>query len=71
MRKPAWIIQWLRHYDPKRFGCDVLDGTQWSVSASGIRFSRGKELSSVQQEYLVDVIMTWIEKEYKASREAN
>jgi hypothetical protein len=25
----------------------------------------GKELSRVQQEYLVDVIMTWIEREYK------
>jgi hypothetical protein len=25
----------------------------------------GKELSRVQQEYLVDVIMTWIEKEYE------
>jgi hypothetical protein len=24
----------------------------------------GKELSQVQQDYLVDVIMTWIEKEY-------
>jgi ABC-type transporter MlaC component len=24
----------------------------------------GRELSQVQQEYLVDVIMTWIEKEY-------
>ena len=23
----------------------------------------GKELSQVQQEYLVDVIMTWIQKE--------
>jgi hypothetical protein len=26
-----YIGEWLRHYDPKRFGCDVLDGTQWSV----------------------------------------
>jgi hypothetical protein len=25
----------------------------------------GKELSPIQQEYLVDVIMTWIEKEYE------
>jgi len=25
----------------------------------------GKELSKVQQEYLVDVIMTWIEGEMK------
>jgi hypothetical protein len=25
----------------------------------------GRELSRVQQEYLVDVIMTWIEKEYE------
>jgi hypothetical protein len=24
----------------------------------------GRELSQVQQDYLVDVIMTWIEKEY-------
>jgi hypothetical protein len=28
----------------------------------------GKELSRVQQEYLVDVIMTWIEKEYDNAR---
>lgn len=27
----------------------------------------GKELSQVQQDYLVDVIMTWIEKEMKRS----
>lgn len=26
----------------------------------------GRELSEVQQEYLVDVIMTWIEKEMEA-----
>ena len=26
----------------------------------------GKELSQIQQEYLVDVIMTWIEKELEA-----
>jgi hypothetical protein len=26
----------------------------------------GRELSEVQQEYLVDVIMTWIKKEYEA-----
>ena len=26
-------------------------------------FGAGKELSQVQKEYLVDVIMTWIEKE--------
>ena len=25
----------------------------------------GRELSQVQQDYLVDVIMTWIEKELK------
>jgi hypothetical protein len=24
----------------------------------------GRELSQVQQDYLVDVIMTWIEKKY-------
>jgi hypothetical protein len=28
------------------------------------RLQQGRELSQVQQDYLVDVIMTWIEKEY-------
>lgn len=28
----------------------------------------GRELSQVQQEYLVDVIMTWIEKELENAR---
>ena len=28
----------------------------------------GRELSQVQQEYLVDVIMTWIEKELENIR---
>ena len=29
------------------------------------KISEGKELSQIQQEYLVDVIMTWIDKELK------
>jgi hypothetical protein len=29
----------------------------------------GRELSRVQQEYLVDVITTWIEKEYDNARD--
>ena len=29
------------------------------------KISPGKELSAIQQEYLVDVIMTWIEKELR------
>lgn len=34
-----------------------------SASESGIKMQPGKELSQVQQDYLVDVIMTWIQKE--------
>ena len=29
----------------------------------------GRELSKVQQDYLVDVIMTWIEKELARAKE--
>ena len=35
---------------------------QGSASESGIKMQPGKELSQVQQDYLVDVIMTWIQK---------
>jgi hypothetical protein len=30
---------------------------------------QGRELSKVQQDYLVDVIMTWIEKELARAKE--
>ena len=33
------------------------------------KISEGKELSQIQQEYLVDVIMTWIEKELNRAQE--
>ena len=33
------------------------------------KIAPGKELSQIQQEYLVDVIMTWIEKELEADGE--
>ena len=34
-----------------------------SASESGIKCIQKKELSQVQQDYLVDIIMTWIQKE--------
>ena len=33
------------------------------------KFQQGRELSKVQQFYLVDVIMTWIEKELARAKE--
>ena len=40
-----------------RYGCC------WECIRKWHKIQPGKELSQVQKEYLVDVIMTWIEKE--------